>query len=86
MNYDEAKLTAEKLTADAKRTGDILRGFPRAPSSGLVSDVTRSTSEYRSAKAAFDNAFAKLRAFNGWFTRTFKLEIREERRLRGVSR
>lgn len=44
--------------------GAELKKFPRGPT-GLPSDETRNSPEYRAAKAAYNSAFEKLRNFNG---------------------
>lgn len=81
MTFLEAKAEAARLDAEVKRTGEILRVFPRGPM-GLTPDAVKATPEYKAAKTASEVAFAKLRAFNGWYTKTFKSELAAERRTR----
>lgn len=81
MTYAEAKATAANIDAEVSAAEVALRSFPAGPM-GLTPDSVRVTPEYRAAKLAFDKSFAKLRAFNGTFTKTFAKEIREERRAR----
>jgi hypothetical protein len=48
----------------------------------LTPDSVKATPEYRAARAAMESAFAKLRAVNAAFQRTYSKEIRAERRNR----
>lgn len=80
--YDEAKAQADTLNAIVKVAGDALKTFPKGPM-GLTPDAVRATAEWQTAKATYDNAFARLRAFNARFTRIFASDIRAERRARG---
>ena len=79
MTYPEAKAIAEALWADVKSTGAILQGFPKGRM-GLTPDDVKASAEFQAAKRAYDVAFKRLRDFNGVFTKTFKAEIRAERR------
>ena len=81
MTFAEAKASAAKIETEVSAAEVALRTFPVGPM-GLTPDAVRVTPEYRVAKLAFDKSFAKLRAFNGAFTKTFAKEIREERRSR----
>lgn len=84
MTFTEAKALAATLDAEASRLGAILQAFPKGPM-GLTPDAVRATAEWKLAKHQFDAAFAKLRNFNGAFTKAFAKEIREERRARRVA-
>jgi hypothetical protein len=50
---------------------------------GLTSEPIRLNPEYRQACRAYDIAFARLRAFNGAYVKTYAKELRDERRKRG---
>lgn len=80
-SYSEAKALSDRLNAHASEAGAVLKAFPRLPS-GLVPDAIRLSAEYQLAKAAYDRAFAKLRAFNASFTRQYAAELRADRRAR----
>lgn len=71
MTYEEAKKMRDDLEAQVRKTGALLRSFPR-DNMGLVSDTTRTNEEYQKAKAAFDSAFARLRTFNASFVKMKK--------------
>lgn len=47
---------------------------------GLTPDSVKAMPEWQEAKKAFDKAFTELRNYNGWFMKTFKKEIKEERK------
>ena len=79
MTFDEAKQLRARLQADVKKFEDVLLTFPTGPS-GLVPEHIRTSTVYRTAQAEFDQAFSKLRDFNAQFTKTFKLELKAERR------
>lgn len=79
MTFEEAKTAADHLDSAVKSAGEVLRQFPRSPL-GLVSEETRKSPEYISAKRQYDIAFAKLRGFNAVFTRRFKKELANARR------
>lgn len=49
---------------------------------GLTPDHVRATSEYKSAKAQLDAAFAALRSANTFLFKNFKKELRAERAIR----
>jgi len=82
MNYSQAKARQTELYQAEKEAGDRLKAIPGVGSGpmGLTPDSVKASPEYRKAKADYDLAFANLRSFNSWFTRTFKKEIRQERR------
>lgn len=84
MNYQDAKIIKDQLIATMDTTSDELNRLctPHKGAMGLTSDVYRATVEYRDAKRAYDIAFQQVRTFNTWFNRTFKKEMREDRRAR----
>jgi hypothetical protein len=83
MTFAEAKATQSALDNEVTRLGDVLDTFPKG-ALGLTPDAVKFSPEYSAAKSAFDAGFAKLRNFNGAFTKSFAKEIREERRARRV--
>lgn len=46
---------------------------------GLTPDSVRNSPEYKAAREAFSQSFARLRAFNAFFVKAFKTELKEER-------
>ena len=47
---------------------------------GMTPDHVKAMPEWQQAKKDFDLAFAQLRNFNGWYVKTFKKEIAQERK------
>lgn len=47
---------------------------------GMTPDHVKAVPEWQQAKKDFDQAFAQLRNFNGWYVKTFKKEIAQERK------
>lgn len=84
MNYQDAKIIKDQLYATMDTTSDELNRLcaPHKGAMGLTSDAYRATVEYQEAKRAFDVSFQQVRNFNEWFSRTFKKEMREDRRAR----
>lgn len=82
--YTVAKAVHDSLDSDVTRLGAILRAFPGAGSGpmGLTPDSVRLNPDYRNAKRAFDLAFARLRAFNSSYVKTYAKELRDDRRKR----
>lgn len=78
MTYTEAKAMADAYAATTKRLGAAMGHFPRGPMN-LTTDAARATPEYKVAKLALDRAFAQERAFNTYFVKTFKVEIKADR-------
>jgi hypothetical protein len=81
MTFAEAKATASAIEIEIRATEVALDAFPVGPM-GLTPDAVKVSPEFRAAKKAFDAAFAKLRAFNGYYVKTFAKELREDRRIR----
>lgn len=52
------------LEAELDATAAAMQTFPRLPS-GLTPDAVKASPAWKSARAAFDRAFAALRTFNG---------------------
>lgn len=46
---------------------------------GLTPDSVKNSPEYKAAREAFSQSFARLRAFNEFFIKAFKTELKEER-------
>lgn len=78
MTYIEAKARADALHEQYRRAGMVMDTFPKGPM-GLTPDEVKATPAYRSARTECDRAFAELRNFNGWYTKTFRRERRLER-------
>jgi hypothetical protein len=83
MNYEEAKVYQQQLEDKNKAHSDTLKEFDKYRNEmGITPDHIRATSEWQKAKRDFDNSFAQLREFNGWFVKTFKKEYAADRRKR----
>lgn len=84
VTYAMARQIRDKIQADAHAAGARLRAIPGVGSGqlGLTPDAVKSTREYQSARAAWESAFATLRAFNAEYCQRFKREIRAEQRAR----
>ena len=80
--FEVAKAESALLEKEVDAASAALQVFPRGPM-GLVSEATP---EYRAAKARFQKAFARLRAFNAVFTKRFAKELRAERSQRYAER
>ena len=80
MSFIDAKAYRDRLSEEVSRTGGVVSAFPRTGPMGLVSDEIRASAEYNRAKSEFNVAFANLRNFNAYFTKKFKLQLRNERR------
>jgi len=79
MNYTEAKAKRDCIDGHVRRLGKIVKQFPRLEN-GLTPDHIKFSPKYRFAMGQFNLAFNDLRAFNQWFVKTFKTELRNERR------
>ncbi len=82
--FEEAKKLADKLDHESRQASAVLQKFPKL-ANGLTPDHVKATPEYKIARLASDRAFARLRDFNGFYTKKFAKEIREDRRRRGRS-
>ena len=81
MNYEEAKTYRNEMEARHKIDTITIKAFDKYRNNiGIVPDHIRETPEYQNASQACDRNFAELRNFNGWFVKTFKKEIRADRR------
>lgn len=76
--FEAAKAQQSQLEQEVEEAGAGLRDFPRG-AMGLTPDAVKTSPAYRAAKARFDRAFARLRAFNATFTKKFARELRAER-------
>lgn len=69
----------DALDAEVKAASARLKevaGPERTPM-GITPDSVKATPEWKAARRAFDNAFARSRTFNGRYVKHFKAEIRE---------
>lgn len=76
----QAKIVLENAldVADkALKAFDLLHG---KSAYGMTPDHVKAMPEWQQAKREFDKAFAELRNYNGWYMKTFKKEIMEERK------
>ena len=81
-NYQIAKQSKIVLENTLDNADKILKAFDSYGKSsfGLTPDHVKAMPEWQQAKDDFDRAFAELRAFNGWYMKTFKKEIMLERK------
>lgn len=79
-----AKQTAALLDAHYSAACKNLSAIPGISSGpmGLTPDNVKARPDYRIAKAAFDKAFAKMRAFNAVYVKQYKKELAAERKAR----
>ncbi len=75
----QSKIVLETALDSADKTLKSFDSYGKS-SFGLTPDHVKAMSEWQQAKADFDRAFAELRAFNGWYMKTFKKEILQERK------
>ena len=82
--FDTFRQAQAVLEQQVAVTGKALRAIPGVGSGpfGLTPDAISQSPDYRAAKAAYDAAFAALRAFNGKYVKVFKAEIAAERSAR----
>ncbi|HEY5589137.1 MAG TPA: hypothetical protein VIK86_09310 [Candidatus Paceibacterota bacterium] len=82
MNYEEAKAHKQELEEINGIDSDRLKSFDDLGKTamGLTPEYIRTSSEWETAKNAFDSSFAELREFNTFFIKTFKKEYTAERR------
>lgn len=82
MNYLDAKIYKEALYAKNDKASEELQAFDKLGKSevGMTPGHVKAMPEWKAAKRAYDVSFAELRAFNGWFMKTFKKEVKEEQR------
>lgn len=71
-------LIRDSLDADLKAASENLKTVSGTEKGfmGLTPDHIKATPEWKAARSAFDNAFAKVRYFNGRYVKHFKKEIR----------
>lgn len=83
MNYEEAKTKAQELNDKYMELSRKLNDFPHDGPWSLPKESVRLSIEYQNAKTKARKAFQDLRDFNFWFVKTFKKEIKQDRRDRG---
>ena len=79
MIYEEAKKARDVIEAQVAEYTARLNSFPKGPMN-LTPDHVRATDGWKEAKLYFDNAFQRLREFNGVFVKAYRKEIAAERR------
>lgn len=78
MTYEEAKTLQAHYESRVQHFSAVLSAFP---TNGIGLTLTSAkTAEWHSAKRGYDAAFKALREFNAAFVKSYKREIREERR------
>lgn len=56
--------TKDKLWEEMMRASKALKGFPKGPM-GMPPDSVKASPEYQVAKRNYEQAFARVRAYNG---------------------
>lgn len=82
MTFDQALSERDRLDGIVGETLQALKQFPKL-SNGLTPDNVKSTQEYKTAKADFDESFLALQTFNKFFVKHFKQEYRTYRQSKG---
>lgn len=85
MNYATARAEKLHLELASKQANAALIALSSGGPMGMTPDSVKATPQWQSARKASDKAFNDLRAFNGWFLRTFKTEYVAERNLARVN-
>lgn len=79
MSYLQYVVVRNALRKSVAELGDVLQSFPKGEM-GLTPDEVKKSSEYRTAKAAYDHAFHCLRGVNAKGTKLYKKELAETRK------
>ena len=79
MTFEQAQAEQQRMEAEMHIAENRLKTYPRNEI-GLTPDAVRQTEEYQRDRAAFNKLFDSYRTFNAWFVKTFKNELREQRR------
>ena len=81
MTFEQAQAEQQRLEAEMQIVEKRLNAYP-CNEIGLTPDEVRQAAEYQRDWAAFNKLFDTYRTFNAWFVKTFKNELREQRRQR----
>jgi hypothetical protein len=76
--YADARAKRDALELTVSMHSATLKAFPKGPM-GLTPDDIKFGPAYRTAKAAYDRAFAELRDFNAEFVKQYAKDIERER-------
>lgn len=82
MNYQQAKARKAELEAAQHEASRALSAISGGGPMGLTPDHVKTTPEWQARRVSWDRAWTALRAFNGWYVKTFAAEIKAERRAR----
>jgi hypothetical protein len=77
-DYESAKRQRDSISAELTRLSVILESYPKGPMN-LTPDSVKATPEHQQTRRECNTAFARLRAFNTVFIRTYKREITLDR-------
>ena len=72
----QSKIMLESALDDADKALKAFDSYGKTEM-GLTPDFVRAMPEWQQAKKEFDKAFAELRAFNGWYMKTFKKKLQQ---------
>jgi len=76
MTFEQAREVYFQFEDETAKWSVALHAFPKLPN-GLTPDEVRFHPAYREAKVGYEEAAARQRTFNSWFTKKFKKEWRE---------
>lgn len=79
MTFEQANELKKQLDAAVNAYSEALRAFPKGDM-GLTPDSVKASLEFKETKAQFQAAFERLRKFNLYYLRTFKAELKAERK------
>ena len=82
MTFEQATILRDTFSRLSNEAAISLRSIPGVGSGpmGLTPDNVKFSPEYRSAKAAFDHAFANLQAFNKRYVKEYRKELMSQKR------
>lgn len=80
--YSEAKAHRDRLDTHVSALSKTLNAFPKG-AMGMTPEGVKASAEFKKVKSEFDGAFAKLRKFNGKFSKVYKADIKADRMKRG---
>jgi hypothetical protein len=83
-SFEAAKATRDEINARCKRACERLNTIPGVGTGpmGLTPDEIKFSAEYKEAKREADREFARVREFNDWFTKAYREELAEERKVK----
>jgi hypothetical protein len=77
--FDAARAAKHNLEREVAELGQVLASYPRS-CTGITPKCVKSSAEYQSDKARFENSFALLRTYTQQYLKEFASELRASRR------